>query len=155
MERFLGELLIASRLRTVSHEVWEHAIDPRGINAELWPILKMTFPGHRLDLNTTSTPNPARSWLLLGGIIPVEYDDVVIAELESGRRLLERSSTFTQRVWEHERIVEPRGEGCSLTDRIRFVPRAPWLDPVFGFLFRAVFKHRHRRLRGLFGHNPT
>ena len=62
------------------------------LSNERWPVLKMTFPGHRLDLNPTS--EPSRSWLLLGGILPVEYDDVRTARaggratFPSNKRLL-------------------------------------------------------------------
>ena len=62
-----------------------------------------------------------RSWILLGGLLPVDYDDLKLAELEPGRRFLERSRTLTFSVWQHERIVEPEGEGrCRVTDRLGF-----------------------------------
>ena len=48
-----------------------------------------------------------RSWLLVGGLLPVDYDDVSFAEVEPGRRFLERSSLLSQSVWEHERTIEP------------------------------------------------
>ncbi len=36
-----------------------------------------------------------RSWILLGGLIPVDFDDLRLVELEPGRRFLERSRTLT------------------------------------------------------------
>jgi hypothetical protein len=92
-----------------------------------------------------------RSWLLFLGIVPIEYDDVVFEEVEPGRRFLERSALLTQRVWEHERLVEPASQGCRITDRIRFVPRLPWLAGLYGPVFKALFRWRHRNLRNLFG----
>ena len=83
--------------------------------------------------------------------MPVDYDDVRFAEVEPGRRFLERSSLFSQRLWEHERVIEPRPHGCRITDRIRFESRLPWLASFYSPLFQAVFRLRHRNLRRLFG----
>ena len=72
-----------------------------------------------------------RSWILLGGVLPVDYDDLCLAELEPGRRFLERSRTLAFRVWQHERVVEPEGAGaCGVTDRARLrvqAPRSLWI----------------------------
>jgi hypothetical protein len=113
----------------------------------------MTFPSGISDLTAASQPGKRlfRSWLLLAGVVPIEYDDIVFEEVEPGRRFLERSSLFTQRVWEHERIIEPASQGCRVTDRVRFVPRLPWLAALYRPVFNAVFRWRHRNLRALFG----
>ena len=65
----------------------------------------MTFPGVAGDITAGWKPRQRlfRSWILLAGIIPVEYDDIVFEEVEPGHRFQERSSMFTLRVWEHER----------------------------------------------------
>ncbi len=127
-------------------------MSPEGVNRELRPLLRMTFPSDVSDLAALRPgARPLRSWLLLGGLLPVEYDDVVFEELEPGRRFLERSSLLTQRLWEHERIIEPDGTGSLLTDRVLFVPRLPWLAAVHRPVFHAVFAWRHRNLRRLFG----
>lgn len=113
----------------------------------------MTFPSDATDLVSSWTPDapPVRSWLLLGGLLPVEYDDVCFVEVEPGRRFLERSRLLSQRVWEHERTIDPTPEGCSLTDRLRFVPRIVLLSRPSAALFHAVFRLRHHNLRRLFG----
>jgi hypothetical protein len=95
-----------------------------------------------------------RSWILLGRVLPVDYDDLCLAELEPGRRFLERSRTLSFSIWQHERIVEPVGEAaCRVTDRLGFELKrgVAWLPgarslaaAIVGFLFR----HRHRRLAG-------
>ncbi len=133
--------------------MWRHAVSPTGVNRELRPLLRMTFPSGISDLTAGWRPGErlCRSWLLVAGLLPVEFDDVVFADVEPGRRFLERSSLFTQRVWEHERVVETFSSGCRVTDRVRFLPRLPWLDSLFGLLFKAIFRLRHRNLRGLFG----
>jgi hypothetical protein len=113
----------------------------------------MTFPARLGDLSASWRPGKRlfRSWLLLGGFLPIEYDDLALMEVEPGRRFLERSSLLSQRVWEHERVIEPAPAGCRLTDRVRFSPRVSWLAPVYALVFRAVFQLRHRNLRRAFG----
>jgi len=133
--------------------VWEHAISPAGVNRELRPLLRMTFPPQVADIAASWQPGVRlfRSWILLGGVVPVEYDDLAFVAVEPGRRFLERSSLLSQRVWEHERVIEPTRAGCRLTDRIRFAPRLPVLAPVYAFAFQGVFRLRHRNLRRIFG----
>jgi len=133
--------------------VWRHAVSPSGVNRELRPLLRMTFPSDIGDLTAPWQPGERlfRSWLLLGGVVPIEYDDIVFEEVESGHRFLERSTLLSQRVWEHERRIEPALGGSRVTDRVRFVPRCPCLAGVYRLVFRAVFRWRHHNLRGLFG----
>jgi hypothetical protein len=151
--RPVGEFVIVSRLSAGAEVVWRHAVSPAGVNREFRPLLRMTFPAGTTDLTAEWRPGErlCRSWLLAAGLLPVEYDDLSFADVEPGRRFLERSSLFTQRLWEHERIVEPLAHGCCVTDRLRFVPRLPWLAVLYGPLFEAIFRWRHRNLRRLFG----
>ena len=145
----------SSTLARPARVVWDRAVTEDGINDELAPILRMTMPealaGATVDTVEVGVPL-GRSWILLGGLLPVDYDDLQLAELEPGRRFLERSRTLSFSVWQHERIVEPEGEeSCRVTDRLGFeLKRAiAWIPgvarlsaAVVGFLFR----HRHRRL---------
>lgn len=138
--------------------VWALAVSEEGINGELRPLLRMTMPrglrGKTID-DVEVGVGLGRSWILLGGVLPVDYDDLYLAELEPGRRFLERSQTLSFAVWQHERTIEPVGEhGCRVSDRLSFelkrtlawVPGAASLAAaIVGFLFR----HRHRRLASL------
>lgn len=149
----MGEFSVSSRLLASPEIVWAQATSPAGVNREFRPLLRMTFPPGIRDLTAAREPGERlfRSWLVLGGVLPVEYDDVSFAEVEPGVRFLERSSMLSQRVWEHERVIEPDPHGCRVTDRVRFVPRFPWLARLYAPLFRAVFRLRHRNLRRMFG----
>lgn len=152
------EFDISSALTADTGTLWRHATTPAGINREFRPLLRMTFPRDVEDLTSTWQPGQRlfRSWLLLGGMLPVEYDDIALKAVEPGRRFLESSSLFSQRVWEHERVFEPILQGgCTVTDRVRFEPRLPWLAPVYLVVFKAVFRWRHRNLRALFGRAPV
>lgn len=159
----------SSIVRIPAAEAWARATSPAGINDELRPWLRMTIPGrlHGLGIGDVRVGEPlGRSWILLGGILPVEYDDIRLAELEPGRRFLERSSMLALGVWQHERIVEPAGEGaCRVTDRLGFelrfpLARLPGARRLARAIVAALFRHRHRRLAsfaarsGPEGHGP-
>lgn len=148
-----GFLSLTSRLAATSSAVWEHATSFDGINYELHPVVRMTAPRNLRRLqpgDITLGERIFRSWILLVGLVPFDYDDLTLVELEPGRRLLERSTMLSQRRWEHERTVEADGDGgCFVTDRLMFEPRVPptrlVVEPVIG----ALFQHRHRRLSKL------
>jgi hypothetical protein len=147
---------VSSDLAAAAEDVWAHATSPAGVNYEMAPWLRMTFPRDAGSLTDVWAPGRTlfRSWLLIGGVLPLEYDDVAFVAVEPGRRFLERSVLLSQRVWEHERVIEPLGPpagGCRITDRLGFAPRLPMLAAVYAAVFRGVFAHRHRRLRKRFG----
>jgi hypothetical protein len=145
----------SSRLPAAAADVWARAVTERGINDELRPLLRMTFPrdlrGKTIDQVEVGAPL-GRSWILLGGLVPVDFDDLRLVELEPGRRFLERSRTLTFSVWQHERLVEPDGEGrCRVTDRLGFelrsaLARLPGSARLARAVVAALFRHRHRRL---------
>lgn len=145
-----AEIKLVSELGADAEAVWARAIDPAGINEELMPLMRMTVPRGAEDfgLDDEAPGRIGRSWVLLFGFLPFDYDDLNIVQLDPGRRFLERSKTLSMRLWEHERTLEPLGEDrCQITDRLAWEPRLPlpgtWLRP----LIRAIFKHRHRRLQ--------
>jgi hypothetical protein len=153
-----AEISISSRLDAGPDAVWDRVTTPEGINDEMRPFMRMTVPRgfERLDPAEVELGEPiGRSWILLFGVLPVDYDDLTLVRLEPGRGFLERSTMLSQRAWEHERTLEPVEGGCLVTDRVRWQPRlglpgAP-LRPLFGWFFG----HRHRRLRRHFGGSPT
>jgi hypothetical protein len=154
-----AEISVSSRLEAGADRVWARVITPAGINDELRPWLRMTVPRgvERLDPSSVELGRPiGRSWVLLFGLLPFDYDEITLVRLEEGRGFLERSRMLSQRVWEHERTLEPTADGgCLITDRARWEPRIPLPGALLRPLFRAVFRHRHRRLRRRFGGVPT
>ncbi|HEX2128274.1 MAG TPA: hypothetical protein VHF58_03550 [Solirubrobacterales bacterium] len=136
-------------------EVWARAVSEDGINHELSPLLRMTMPrglrGKTIDDVQVGVPL-GRSWILLARVLPVDYDDLQLAELEPGRRFLERSRTATFDPWQHERLVEPVDDrSCRVTDRLGFELKAwirwvPGSDRIATAIVRSLFRHRHRRL---------
>jgi hypothetical protein len=152
MER-RGEFRIASSLRAEPAAVWERATSAEGINAELGPLLRMTVPrgAQSLDLHELQPGPLGRSWLLLFGLVPIDYDDIGLERIEPGRGFLERSTMLSQRLWEHERTIEADAGGAVIVDRLAWEPRLPLPGRLPRPLIAAVFRHRHRRLRRHFG----
>lgn len=151
-----GSFKVSSRLAAPAAEVWAHATTAAGINEELMPIARMTVPrGLGSDFGIADVVAPrrlGRSWLLLGGLVPFDWDDIGIEQIGPGFAFSERSTMLSQRAWHHDRRVEPLGEhACTVTDAIRFVPRVPLLAPLLRPLFLWTFRHRHRRLRRRYG----
>jgi ligand-binding SRPBCC domain-containing protein len=150
-----AEITLASRLDARPDRVWDRIVTPEGINSEMRPYLRMTLPRgiDSLDPDRIVLGEPiGRSWILLFGLIPFECDDITLVRLEEGRGFLERSQMLSQRVWEHERTLEPAAEGgCLVTDRVRWVPRLGLPGRALVPAVRWFFRHRHRRLRRQFG----
>jgi ligand-binding SRPBCC domain-containing protein len=150
-----GAFVQRSVLHAPADEVWAFATTKEGINAELMPIVRMTAPRGAGDLTLTDIEAPVRigrSWILLGGLIPIDYDDIFVESIEPGRAFRERSTMLTQRSWHHDRSVDSAGpDTCFVTDAISFEPRLPMSPRLLLPVFRWFFRHRHRRLRKRFG----
>ena len=145
---------ISSLLKTPPEKVWKQVASMPGVNAELRPLARMTYPAARAQLGAPGVPigqRLFRSWILLFGLLPLDYDDLVLARIEPDRGFLETSTLLSQRRWVHERTLQPVGDGCRLIDRIEFEPRLRFLGPLYLLVFRRFFVHRHRRLQILFG----
>ena len=150
-----AEIAVCSHLGATTAQVWDRVITPEGIRDEMRPYLRMTLPPGvaRLDPESIELGKKiGRSWILLFGLLPFDYDDITVVRLDPERGFLERSRMLSQRVWEHERTIEPRdGGGCTITDRVSWQPRfglpASPLRPVIARFFR----HRHKRLQRHFG----
>jgi ligand-binding SRPBCC domain-containing protein len=150
-----AEFSVSSQVAAPPERVWERVITPAGINHEMRPWMRMTMPKgiERLSPETVELGKPiGRSWILLLGVLPFDYDDVTLVEMEAGRRFLERSQMLSQRSWEHERTIAADGEGSLVTDRIRMEPRLGLPGAAVRPIIRAFFRHRHRRLVAWFAH---
>lgn len=155
----MEEVEIASQVRAARGAVWDRVVTAEGINYELRPWLRMTVPRTLKDATVDSVPLRAplgRSWVLLLGVVPFDFDDLMIAELEPGRRFLEISRTLSTSRWEHERTIAETDRGSEIRDRLRFEPRgfagrSSLLRRLMRSIVGAIFRHRHRRLVRYFG----
>ncbi len=148
------EVVTATELRAPPEAVWARVASLEGINHELAPWMRMTAP-RGTELSPASVPLGRpwfRSWILLFGVIPFDYDHLCVERIEPGRGFVERSRMLSARSWEHERTLEPLEDGTTrLTDRVSFVPRIPATARAHRAVIAAIFRHRHRRLERFLG----
>jgi ligand-binding SRPBCC domain-containing protein len=134
--------------------VWQRVSTFEGINDELRPLMRMTAPGRIRALEPSDVvlgERIFRSWVLLFGVLPIDFDDLTLVALEPGRGFQERSRMLSMRVWEHDRTLTSEGNGCRVVDRLAFEPRLPGMGPLLERFIRMMFRHRHKRLRRHFG----
>jgi ligand-binding SRPBCC domain-containing protein len=132
--------------------VWARVVTPEGINDELRPWLTMSMPRGAQNLTVDDIPvgEPiGRCWMRLFGVVPFDYDLLMIEELFPGRGFHEESTMLSMRRWRHERTVTPAGDKSVVRDRLTFQLRLPLrpLTPLLAVAIRALFGHRQRRLQ--------
>lgn len=147
-------LRFESRLAAPAREVWAAASTMDGVNRELMPLLRMTHPADAPPLDDPRVrPGVVlfSSWLLLGGVIPIDRHTLTLERVLPGEGFDERSHSWLQRVWLHQRRVRPQGDGCEVVDALAFEPRVPGTAALVAPIVQSLFEHRHRRLRARFG----
>jgi ligand-binding SRPBCC domain-containing protein len=157
----MAELVISrsSTLAASAEDVWGFATSEAGLEHEFGPWMRMTIPAglQGKAIGDVAVGQPlGRSWILLGGFLPLDFDDLMIAEIGPGMRFVERSKLGSARSWQHQReVVATDEESCELTDTLTVVPRAPIsalrADRLVERIVGSVFDHRHRRLRQRWG----
>ena len=148
------EVVTASELQAPPEAVWARVASLEGINHELGPWMRMTAP-RGAELSSATVPLGRRwfrSWILLFGVIPFDYDDLCLERIDPGEGFLERSTMLSARRWEHERTLQPLEDGGTrVTDRVAFEPRLPGTARAHRAVIARIFRHRHRRLGRFFG----
>lgn len=147
-------LQFSSDLATAQPEVWKRVSSMAGVNAELMPLVRMTYPAEATDLTSPLLKlgeTAFASWLMLFGFLPIDRHYLMLEKLHGNAGFDERSWSWMQRVWVHRRRVIEIPGGTRVTDELEFEPRmkiAEWfLRPVI----RTIFRHRHKRLAEFFG----
>ena len=143
-----------SDLTAPAEALWAHATSPAGVNRELFPLARMTFPRsvERLAFDAEHLGQRLfRSWILLLGVLPVDYDDLTLLRVTPGMEFVEVSPMLSQREWHHQRTLTPVAGGTRLVDTVCFVPRVAALGRPYQVVFAQTFALRHRNLRRLFG----
>jgi hypothetical protein len=148
-------LTFVSNVPTSVDELWSWSTSIRGIQAEMWPVLKITFPKGmtHIDKDTALGTPLCRCHFLLLGIFPMDMSKLTFVELEPGRRFVEQSPLFSMRSWRHERIVTATASGASVTDNLEFTPR--FAAPLVKWFVKLFFEHRHAVLERTFRQNHT
>lgn len=146
-------LAFESRLGADAATVWAQVSTMQGVNAELMPLVRMTVPAAFAGMTLPEAPlgRPAfDSWLLAFGLVPFDRHRLQLERLHP-MGFDERSSSWLQRVWVHRRRVIAEANGCRVTDELEIEPRIGLAAPMVRRVVRALFAHRHRRLRRSFG----
>ncbi len=150
----MPQLRFISQLAAPADRVWAHATSPSGINRELSPVMKMTFPAgiDALSEDTVRVGEPiCKSWFLMFRFLPIDRAVVTLAEIGPGRRFVEQSPLSSMRLWRHTRTVSESGTGSTIEDVLDFEPRGPVPQALSEWFVRRIFEHRHARLRETFG----
>lgn len=141
-----------SNLKADQEELWQWITSVKGISEEMSPLLRMTVPPGVTNLEslTFEIGQPMfRSWLLLFKVIPFDYSDFALEEIDPAVGFVEKSRMGSMRLWKHARHISPCENGHTLTDELSFEPRlAGWLTNKIVIFF---FEHRHRQLKRRFG----
>jgi ligand-binding SRPBCC domain-containing protein len=147
-------LVFSSQLAQPRAVVWATVSTMSGVNAELMPFVRMTYPRDLPALaNADLVPGKVvfQSWLLFLGVLPFDRHALALEQVTDGEGFVEESTSWMQRRWRHERRIADRvGGGCIVTDRLTIEPRLAVLSPVTRIIVTRLFAHRHRRLRRRF-----
>ncbi|MGV9710052.1 hypothetical protein ACWDTI_05255 [Gordonia sp. NPDC003424] len=153
----LVRVTMRSEVAASSEAVWDRVASMAGINDELMPYMRMVLPrrhrGKTLADIEVGVP-VGRVWLLYGGVLPIDWDDLTIVDLTPGVGFREESSMATMTTWTHDRRLASRpNRGTEVTDVLEFRPRLPLrpLTPILEWFVGHLFRHRHRRLARYFG----
>ncbi|WP_312510990.1 hypothetical protein [Massilia sp.] len=148
-------LSFATRVPASLQDAWSWSTSIRGLKAEMWPILKITFPKDMTHIGkeTTLRKPLCRCQFLLLGLFPIDMSKLTFTEIEPGHRFVEQSPLLSMRFWRHERVVTPSGDGTCVTDNLEFSPRVA--APVVGWFVKKFFEHRHKVLSRTLNASPA
>lgn len=145
---------ISTELAVTQDAFWR-GMNMQAVNAELRPLVSMTSPATwktaPLEQWTTG-PVLFRSVILLFGFLPVDLHSLRLVQVFPASGFLERSHSWCNKMWQHERRTAPGAEGCIVTDTITVQGRIPFAAVLLMPVYRLVFRHRHRRLKAIYGH---
>jgi ligand-binding SRPBCC domain-containing protein len=145
-------LRFESELSSSPERVWDWMTSVRGVQTELWPVLKMTAPksfAKMTDVSVELGKPLFRSWVFLLGVVPIDRSDLTLIQLDSGSGFVEESPMLSMKLWRHERRITSRGGKTVLTDTLTFEPR--FARAFVEWLIRVTFQHRHAVLRKTLG----
>lgn len=144
---------ISSELPVSPDQFWA-GMSMSAVNAELSPLVRMSCPDRwkACPLAQWTTGQVLfRSVILLFGVLPVDVHSLRLDQIHPERGFLERSHSWVNALWQHERTSTATAQGCLVTDTVTVQGRLPWLTWLLLPVYRRVFRHRHRRLRALHG----
>jgi len=127
-----------------------------GVNLELSPYIKMTYPKDKANLSDQTTQFISGetifvSFLLLFGLIPIDVHFLRLDAFDKGTSFTENSVSLLQESWRHHRILTQTSAECvDVTDTVTLQPRLPLLGHLLLPVVRFVFRGRHINLQSMF-----
>lgn len=133
-------------------EIWAAVATPGGVNAELMPLVRMSFPAELKDIRQAPLgERVADCWLYAFGVVPFERHTLVFADIGPSGFIETSFGLLTYLSWKHERSVRPdQGGGCIVRDIVTVDAKLGFLDGLTQALTAFVFRHRHKRLKLLY-----
>ncbi|MEM1436581.1 MAG: hypothetical protein AAGG11_21200 [Pseudomonadota bacterium] len=128
--------------------VWDRIGTWEGVNDELGPLVQMFVPAEYPRVG--DIPADGRyhfaSKILLLGVLPIDSHQFGLRAIEPPRYFDERSENRMMRRWSHRRTVTATEDGARVTDQCSFEPRSALLGGLLLWIYRFIFRRRHRRL---------
>lgn len=124
------------------------------VNSELMPMAFMTVPTRWKLKPIVEWPEKEHlfdSWILLFGFLPVDRHSIFFDAIEPEVGFSEKSTSFLNRLWNHQREVSETASGCKVTDTVEFEPRITFFGRIAKALYEMTFAHRHKVLRKEYG----
>ena len=146
-------LKFESTLKATPEQVWSRITSLEGLTSEMLPLFRLTAPQGVKTLqgliDRRNSNKPIKSWVLLFGFLPIDYTDLHLKSIESGRGFVEESNMGSMRYWRHERRIEAIGaDQVKVIDELIFEPK--FFASVSKALIKLFFTHRHNNLRKSF-----
>lgn len=135
----------------------EALLTMNGVNFELGPWLRMSAPAEWGTKPIYEWPTQApifTSRIFFLGFIPIDLHRFrFISVGTSGFE--ESSSALLNRVWAHQRSIQPYAEGSKVIDQVSYEPKSKLLGRILKPIYRATFAHRHKRLKSKYLNSNT
>lgn len=149
------EIRFASKLNADRQSVWNSICRMKGVNYELSPIIRMTYPADADKTNIEDAQVGQTlfvSLILMFRFIPCDLHYLRLEKVDQSRGFSENSTSLMQRSWKHERKLRSvDANRCILMDQVRFDPKIQMTGLFLEPFVRRLFEHRHRRLHKRFG----
>ncbi len=148
-KEYMPSFEMKTQLTVSANELAHDTLNMSGINYELGPLLKMSAPDKWQSKPITDWPTNQSlfiSTILLLGLIPIDRHYFNFKKIDSFG-FNENSKSLMNTLWSHERLIKSNGTGSVITDVIIYKSKLVILGNLIMPIYKAIFKHRHNRLR--------
>jgi len=146
---------IATHLSVEPVKLYRELLTINGVNRELAPYINMSAPKQWRAKQISEWPVGAfffNSRVTLFGLIPIDSHRFKFSEVsESG--FSESSKTLMNKEWNHTRSIVAAGSGSKVKDLIEYKSKLSIVGIILMPVFKAIFKHRHKKLKAKYGTN--